>query len=291
VIVGTVPRSGSSNDRKLGDSCFQSGVNCDGWIDDPNRATNYTCYYGTHAVALSSCFIYGPLFDATNRFTGHAYGNPVNGELVTTPSSPTDVDDVVSKLLSMDWVTGAAYQEPDNRGEIARSIATQCLNQIGIPNSGATQSPVMPIVLLTSAKCQNLAIYAPGLDVETATRHDLESISDGQPAVLHYESESMKSSGTNPILRSWKGATASNACAAGAVPGVTQCDGYPYFSTFEGGPGASLRSIIGVDNGRQGNQLQQLYNVCGLNTGTAIAEIEYVVVPILTANSVAICSR
>lgn len=72
--------------RKSDVSCFQTPEDCAAWFLDPDRATKYSCWYGTHAVDLSECFVYAPTFTADARATGNLYGDPETGQVIGAPA-------------------------------------------------------------------------------------------------------------------------------------------------------------------------------------------------------------
>jgi hypothetical protein len=76
--------------RKNGVSCFQTPASCLDWFADPNKATNYSCHYGTHAVDLSECTVYAPAFSEEAVSTGDTLGDPETGDPLGAPagSSP-----------------------------------------------------------------------------------------------------------------------------------------------------------------------------------------------------------
>jgi Deoxyribonuclease NucA/NucB len=275
--------------RTDGQSCFETGTDCDGWIDDPNRATKYSCTYGTHAVSLNLCYSYGPTFNLENRISGHAYGDPLTGAVVDAQNSPTDADQIVSSLLGRTWLTNYGFDTEVDRAVAARTIAVRCLDQVNLNLNFTQQLGMLPVVGLTKDRCKTMPIFAPGTDVYEAAEHDLDAINSGQPSVLHAMGETEKNSGTYALPRSWTGRVQYDHCGPNYDPPNTNCDEYPFYSTMEGGPGASLRNIYYVHNQFEGTLLGGFVIVCGLN-GTPSSEAnEYVVVPHLELPSIAIC--
>lgn len=89
-------------------SCFGNTNLCAGWMTDPARDTSYSCRFGTHAVALSECFVYAPSFDPANISTGNTLGDPTTGAPVTGPAgSPVGTD-------------GAGYAAPATSADTTR---------------------------------------------------------------------------------------------------------------------------------------------------------------------------
>ena len=77
--------------KPSGQSCFAdaaSSAACAAWLIDPLKADNYQCMYGTHAVSLSECNVYGDVFKPEKVLTGQPYTDPLTGLPVTGQSSP-----------------------------------------------------------------------------------------------------------------------------------------------------------------------------------------------------------
>lgn len=73
-------------------SCFDTlatAAICVDWMKDPTKAADYQCMYGTHAVDLTECNVYGDVFKPDKVTTGQAYTDPTTGESVGGQSSPT----------------------------------------------------------------------------------------------------------------------------------------------------------------------------------------------------------
>lgn len=141
--------------RKDGLSCFFQQVNCDGWVTATNQASTYSCYVGTHTVDLSECNIYGPVFNSANRASGNAYGDPRTGAVVAGQTSPSDVDEVTGKLLTRAPIETNAFVALADKPATMRLIASQCLEQIGLPSSASPQPGQSPIVPLSKDKCES----------------------------------------------------------------------------------------------------------------------------------------
>jgi hypothetical protein len=77
---------------KNGVSCFQAPTACLDWFTDPNKASTYSCKYGTHVVDLSECTIYAPAFQPGSTTTGDTYGDPTTGQPVTNPNPTAGTD-------------------------------------------------------------------------------------------------------------------------------------------------------------------------------------------------------
>ncbi|MEO6116794.1 MAG: NucA/NucB deoxyribonuclease domain-containing protein, partial [Pseudolysinimonas sp.] len=286
--------------RQNGASCFFGAADCDGWMTDPNRDTTYQCYIGTHAVAITECYIYGTTFNAANRASGHAYADPSDGTKTTDQTSPSLIDEVTDHVLKDGFIAGAAYTTVADEDKLtyARAIAVACLALVGKPVLAEGQPGELPIVELGQEACLHGRIYAPGSDVKDARDHDLDAILGGQPSVLHYVSGTDKAAGIDGVVAGvpagWYNRVLYQECGGSANfgdPG-TECDEYPYYTSAEGGPGASLRTISEVDNGKEGTQLSRFYSVCGLvSRGTAL-QSQFAVVPIPDPlESVGVCAQ
>jgi len=268
--------------RQNGASCFFSNADCDGWMTDPSRDTTYQCYIGTHAVVISECYIYGTTFNAADRASGHAYADPVTGGLVDGQTSSSDVDNLTASYLADGWADDGefAVMTDEERAKAARAVAVACLSQVGILLNGVHQEGELPVIELTADDCMKLSIFAPGKDVEEATVHDGEAILAGQPSVLHYESNDDKSLGVRgaPLPSGWYNRVIYDNCGDNYFPPSTNCDEYPYYSTMEGGPGASLKNIDAADNQKEGRLLQDFRTACKVNADAP----EFIVAPLLS---------
>ena len=115
-------------------------------------------------------------------------------------------------------------------------------------------------------ECESMPIFAPGDDVWAAANHDSDAIyGRGQPAILNYASkDSNKARGVVDGWYETYGNADVNECMRGYDTKVLHCDEYPFMSTAQGGPGASLRVINRTDNIKEGARLEGFYNTCDL---------------------------
>ena len=113
--------------------------------------------------------------------------------------------------------------------------------------------------------CRDEPIFMPGADAGWAAVHDATAIASNPAwAELTY--------GRAPgVLSGWYRAGGFKLYAAGkcfAAPGPrgVQCDEYPFISTNEGGPGASLAEVPASQNSREGSRLSSMYTdaACGM---------------------------
>jgi hypothetical protein len=245
--------------RQDGVSCFIEGIDCDGWFGDPARDSTYTCHYGTHTVPIARCFVYATSYSPTHQSDGTAYADPVTGDSVATPTSPTSVDRVTVGLLERGWEqwgptpSGLELGQGDEY-ETTRAVAEEC------------------VALGLDEECEERPIFAPGDNVKEAAAHDLDAIlADITRAELRYTP-------TPPVSSGWYSTTPP--CVSGTYDSaVVQCDEYPFRSTTSAGPGASLRLILKSDNMNEGHYLNHFYSACGMYNGT---RLDYVVVPLVS---------
>ena len=257
---------------KDGYNCFESGVYCDGWLTDPGRDSTYSCTYGTHAIALSECYIYGPTFDPANWSTGTAFGDPEDGTDVDAQTSPDDQDQLTENLMSRTNSAGYAALSAPDLGNTARTVAAACL------------------ALYLLDQCEGTAIWAPGNDVPEVASHDYDAIvTTGEPGVLTYMTRAAKiASGVSP--KWYKSSAYAGGLCVGTTPTGQDCDEYPYFASLEGGPpsltnplGADLRYVNQGQNRSEGSKRYAfLAGICHLDTATG-TDANFLVLPSPTA--------
>ncbi len=104
--------------RKSAVSCFQNAAACDGWMTDPNRDTLYACWYGTHSVPLSQCYVYAPTFTPAKVAAGMPYADPSTGTSTGVQTAPVEggvMDNPVNAPSSTPrqcWPTGWGQLNP-----------------------------------------------------------------------------------------------------------------------------------------------------------------------------------
>jgi len=242
--------------RQNGASCFFSNADCDGWTTDPHRDTTYQCYIGTHAVAISECYIYGSTFNAGARASGHAYADPSNGSSLSTQTSPSRTDELTQRFAGRSEETWGPTETGLELGldpmADARAVAAACM-QLGKADDCDDDLPV----------------FSPGGDVSEAALHDWDAIS-GSPLDLYAPS------GPYPSTLTQGPASASPGWYSNTTPCVTgtydaalvQCDEYPFISTVQGGSTASIRLVDKHDNVVEGTYLAHFYAVCAASIAT-----------------------
>ncbi|MBC9928396.1 MULTISPECIES: hypothetical protein [unclassified Leucobacter] len=73
---------------KLGVSCFTIPEPCVDWWTDPNRADNFQCTYGAHALDDEECAVYAGIFKPGRVQVGAPYSDPMTGEWNGGSSAP-----------------------------------------------------------------------------------------------------------------------------------------------------------------------------------------------------------
>jgi hypothetical protein len=241
-------------------SCFEAGIDCDGWFTDPDRNSIYSCYFGTSPVPLNQCYTYSTTFSPTHQGNGTAYADPITGDSVSEPTSPTAEDRLTLALLERGWLTvgptpadfrmGDAQYQPE-RYETARTVARRCI-AVGVLDD-----------------CFHMAIFAPGDNIKDAAVHDLEAITS-KPAWA-----SLTRASPSIVEPGWH---------AGKPPCISpyaplHCDEYPYASSYQGGylsgSQASLKLIDAADNVHEGTYLELFFSGCEIGDGD-----HFLVIPI-----------
>jgi hypothetical protein len=129
-------------------------------------------------------------------------------------------------------------------------------------------------------------VFFPGRDAGWAAVHDAIAIAEHPEwARLTYLSTSDKKL---TVRRRWYAARGYQAYAAGrCAPDPTlrgvECDEYPFYSSVEGGPGASLSEVPRDHNQSEAHALNSMYqdSACRMDSG----HTTYFVVPIATPNA------
>ena len=253
--------------RHSGFSCFLSTTDCDGWVVDPQRSQNYGCWYGTHLMSISSCFVYGSAFNPESASIGTAYSDPATGLITGGQTSISDEDLIVQSLMSRSEVVGWGYEPAPTLQalrEWARAVAAQCVSLSALPGMGSL-----------SSDCRTMPIFSPGSDVQAAAEHDFEAIM-GNPLWTYLDY--LNSAETDLTMREWY--LTDPRC--GPYPSGTEaCDEYPYWVSEQGGPGASLKMIVGLDNSNEGIRLNGFATVCLIKSAPIHSpERKFLVIPL-----------
>ncbi len=203
------------------------------------------------------------------------------------PEPPVDPTDPPAPPLPLPWM-GEEWGAEDIAAELMRrnvdnpeltqtradTIARQCERLAG--RAG----------LIPQEECVDAPIFAPGADVEEATKHDLDALfgAPPQPFTLHYM--------TPGNDRGWLSTSRAMPECPSPRPTGQECDEYPFASAQEGGElhGPSLRLIDSDDNRSEGVYLKaRVYDRCGMVSGDP-----YIVVPTppsLGVPTLGLCNR
>jgi hypothetical protein len=127
-------------------------------------------------------------------------------------------------------------------------------------------------------------MYAPGGDVGEARDHRVAAVAGDPTRILELWASPAERL-ARPFGRNWyigkPGCTAADRAAAEArVNGAVECDEFPNWAMEKAGPGASLRYIPALDNGREGINLNVFLRACPETTNEVRAQrVPFLVVP------------
>ncbi|MGH9223344.1 MAG: NucA/NucB deoxyribonuclease domain-containing protein [Acidimicrobiales bacterium] len=105
-----------------------------------------------------------------------------------------------------------------------------------------------------------LPVFMPGGDTPDTTAHLVDALSSN-PAWSVLTWAEHPDSTTN---RQWY--RGDSRCAGSPGDGLS-CDEYPFYTSRQGGPGASLRLVPGWEQDKQGGFLSAFYGACGIGQG------------------------
>lgn len=109
-------------------SCFDLEAGCDGWFEDPAKATNYTCRYGIDNVDLEECAVYSGLFKPGRVAVGAPYSDPMTGSWSGGQTAPKldgqAMGQAIQNPAAVRSCTGMAITGFDPVGFIMRPV--QC---------------------------------------------------------------------------------------------------------------------------------------------------------------------
>jgi RHS repeat-associated protein len=160
-------------------------------------------------------------------------------------------------------------------GYLGCSLATYAilnLLQPGTPNHGTDQSPTNNPDCTTQAPQTEaddcgLPVFMPGGDTPETTAHIVDALSSNAGWSVLTRAEHPDSTSNR---RWYQG----DSRCAGEVGDALSCDEYPFYTSRQGGPGASLRLVPGWEQDKQGGFLSAFYGACGIGQGD-----DYVVAP------------
>lgn len=87
------------HDPTKGKSCFDTDAGCPDWFDDPNKATDYKCRYGTKTVDLSECYVYSGLWKPGRTAAGSPYSDPTTGVWSGGQNAPDGATKAMSQTV------------------------------------------------------------------------------------------------------------------------------------------------------------------------------------------------
>lgn len=186
------------------------------------------------------------------------------------PAAPPMQDPVfenglVASMVANGWTLGYGFQTLGSQIEHAREVARQCVALASWSN------------VVSEDNCRDRPIFSPGSDVIQAAQHDHDAIFgdgvQGRPdwIKLSYVTAAEKAL---TVPRGWYRSTCQGS-------GETSCDEYPFYTSVEGGPGASLRIINAAQNSLEGRLLYGFAVQCGIVGAAPGSEArEYLVVPL-----------
>lgn len=145
--------------------------------------------------------------------------------------------------------------------ESAQVIAAQCRRLVAaampLPGYSSTRHP-----------CTELPAFIPGSDVLEAAQHKLDAIAGnpaaglvGNPSWVYLNHVGRDTRHQQGLSLTWYAQYPP--CAGQSVPSY-QCDEFPYYSSKQSGPGASLRWVIAAHNTYEGSRLGNFVTSCGL---------------------------
>lgn len=115
--------------------------------------------------------------------------------------------------------------------------------------------------------CLSIPIFVPGdLDLPKTAQHNREAIyGGGQPPLLNWTPPEQR---VTP--RDWydRAPNQPNRCDT-RNRSTHACDEYPFHTTRQGGPGASLKPVVLAESGIQGNRLSVFYTKCRMRSADA----------------------
>jgi RHS repeat-associated protein len=177
---------------------------------------------------------------------------------------------VIAFILVDIWVAmhllgdpGTPAPQPVPEPEHADSSHPSVRTRLRICDNGRVQ------LIVGSDDC-GLPIFIPGADTPQTTDHIIDALKSN-PSWVRLTRAAHPASTTS---RNWY--RGDPRCPVKPGDGLN-CDEYPFFTTAEGGPGASLRNVPGHESNVQGAYLKNFYSICGVAHGDS-----FLVVPVST---------
>ena len=196
------------------------------------------------------------------RALRHAATNPRPTPSPTPPPSTDPTPPPTARELEL--VQLADRIQRQTRGLLtpaqANAAARQCVVEEDSLAAAAGGS------FVSTTPCLEYALLLPGADAGAAAVHDETAIA-GRPdwALLTYLSGRQKKD-TVPNRRWYTAIKYREWCKPAPQARGVECDEYPYYTTVQGGPGASLREVPVAENQAEGRALQAMQDdtACGM---------------------------
>lgn len=207
-----------------------------------------------------------------------------------SPQSTNATPDPAESIPSYeDYLTSLILEQRTTLSvQEARNAARQCLALVNT----AVAAGVLPSTVGGTNPCQGEHVFFMGSNSPRATRHAWDAITGlgtGPSNLawfqLNYVSKADRTS--SGLSRTWYSATPP--CTS--VSAGFSCDEYPFYSSAQSGPGASLRVIESIDNSTAGGSYGVFVRTCQLTSGGPVAATQaqqgsrFLVVPMTFAGA------
>jgi hypothetical protein len=195
-------------------------------------------------------------------WTSYPANPPTAPPATHPPSPPATAPPAIADAL--DTLTADLLaKNPALTQELAEAVARGCLWE----GSAAAR--------FAADYCKRVPIFVSGSNVSEASQHDLDAIT----ANPQWAALTTAGTGNEPAREQWYRDLPE--CADASEPLGLDCDEYPFRSTAQGGPGASLKVISASHNRSQGTSLGNFYKKCGMRDADRIIGGDpFLVVPI-----------
>ena len=193
---------------------------------------------------------------------GTGTGDPGTGDGGAT-GQPSTYREQVEARFRVDAVRRADHNYGPHQADVA---ARRCVR-------GERAARLAGVIGVNEHPCRDWVVFIPGSDAGEAALHDQAAIASHPGwAVLSYRTLDTRVDLDRGWYRAGNFATYSGDgdCAPKPKTRGVECDEYPFYSTDEGGPGASLREVPRDQNQREGNALVSMYQdgSCAMTSGS-----------------------
>jgi hypothetical protein len=127
----------------------------------------------------------------------------------------------------------------------------------------------------SSNKKPRLPVLIPGADTWQTTKHI-------QDAITMNAAWAVLTRADHPASTSSRRWISTDARCKGISSKSSWCDEYPFFTSLEGGPGASLKIVPAFEQQRQGGKLSRFYGKCKVAKGTKYFVAPTILAPVTT---------